>query len=125
MSDPIIVRRLGVPPKNRPGALESDDNASCPDVLELGDGDFAVIGAQVEPQLLDEFRRAVELLDGVVDDTMQVVIIPRGGLGPGQTRHPRRVTLPHGGRDIRPATMVRKLFASVATTVAELLSVNY
>lgn len=73
-----FVRRLGVAPKNRPGALRSDDNATCPDVFEMNNGDFAVIGTAVE--LSAELRRGIAALGGVIGDTAQVVIVPRGVL---------------------------------------------
>jgi hypothetical protein len=52
-----IVRRLGVPPRER-GSLT---NGSCPDIFELDDGRFAVIGkdmtADLEPGLPPDASR--------------------------------------------------------------------
>jgi hypothetical protein len=42
-----IIRRLGVPPRER-GSLT---NSTCPDIFELADGRFAVIGTDVTDQL--------------------------------------------------------------------------
>jgi hypothetical protein len=42
-----IVRRLGVPPSRR-GSL---GNANCPDLFELADGRFAVIGTDMTAEL--------------------------------------------------------------------------
>ena len=38
-----IIRRLGVPPRHR----GSTDGATCPDIFELSDGNFAIIGTDV------------------------------------------------------------------------------
>jgi len=58
MSAGAIVRRLGVPPKER-GSMTS---ASCPDIFELADGRFAIIGtdmtAQLDGQLPPDAARA-------------------------------------------------------------------
>jgi hypothetical protein len=42
-----IVRRLGVPPRLR-GSLA---NGTCPDIFELDDGRFAVIGTDMTTEL--------------------------------------------------------------------------
>jgi hypothetical protein len=41
----MILRRLGTAPSQREGACVACNN--CPDLFELGDGDFAVIGLDV------------------------------------------------------------------------------
>ena len=41
----MVLRRLGTPPSQRQGACVACDN--CPDLFELADGDFAVIGLDV------------------------------------------------------------------------------
>ncbi|MET9081634.1 hypothetical protein ACIPX0_16480 [Streptomyces sp. NPDC090075] len=41
MSSPDIIRRIGASPRQR-GSL---DGSTCPDIFELSDGTFAVIGA--------------------------------------------------------------------------------
>lgn len=42
-----IIRRLGVPPSERGSA----SGANCPDIFELADGSFAVIGTDVTDRL--------------------------------------------------------------------------
>lgn len=42
-----IVRRIGVPPRDRGSA----SGANCPDVFELDDGNFAVIGTEATTAL--------------------------------------------------------------------------
>jgi hypothetical protein len=42
-----IVRRLGVPPRKRGSLTEN----SCPDIFELTDGRFAVIGTDITEEL--------------------------------------------------------------------------
>jgi hypothetical protein len=42
-----IVRRLGLSPRQR-GSLS---NATCPDIFELSDGNFAVIGTDMTDEL--------------------------------------------------------------------------
>ena len=44
------VRRLGVPP---PMLGTSVDNGTCPDILELADGRFAVIGTDITHEVKD------------------------------------------------------------------------
>lgn len=42
-----IIRRLGVPPHER----GSTSSATCPDIFELADGNFAVIGTDATDSL--------------------------------------------------------------------------
>ncbi|MHC5907337.1 hypothetical protein ACVNF4_26125 [Streptomyces sp. S6] len=42
-----IVRRMGVPPRERGSAA----GQSCPDIFELSDGSFAVIGREATSEL--------------------------------------------------------------------------
>jgi hypothetical protein len=53
-----ILRRLGIPPRER-GSL---DNGTCPDIFELTDGRFAIIGTDItddlDPVLLADSGRA-------------------------------------------------------------------
>ncbi|MEV0526498.1 hypothetical protein AB0I66_23930 [Streptomyces sp. NPDC050439] len=42
-----IVRRIGVPPRAR-GSLSGE---TCPDIFELADGNFAVIGTEATDKL--------------------------------------------------------------------------
>lgn len=60
-----IVRRLGSTPAQR-GSL---GNNSCPDVFELENGDFAVIGARTPDLVLPE--------DASVGPDETIVTIPR------------------------------------------------
>jgi hypothetical protein len=46
---PRFVRRLG----SRPDARGSINNATCPDIFELDDGRFAVIGTDLTAELED------------------------------------------------------------------------
>ncbi|MET7452375.1 hypothetical protein ABZT03_10855 [Streptomyces sp. NPDC005574] len=63
-----IVRRIGVPPSAR----GSSSGSTCPDVFELSDGNFAVIGTE-----------ATEALDGELPadagraDYERIVIVSR------------------------------------------------
>ncbi|MFF3492392.1 hypothetical protein ACFYWS_13685 [Streptomyces sp. NPDC002795] len=63
-----IVRRIGVPPRARGSA----SGANCPDVFELSDGNFAVIGteatAELDGELPDDASRA---------DYERIVIVSR------------------------------------------------
>jgi hypothetical protein len=45
----MILRRLGIAPSERTNACVACDN--CPDLFELTDGDFAVIGADATGEL--------------------------------------------------------------------------
>ncbi|MFJ4682571.1 hypothetical protein ACIQNG_34575 [Streptomyces sp. NPDC091377] len=45
-----IIRRLGVSPRLR----GSTNGATCPDIFELADGDFAIIGTDVTDSLDSE-----------------------------------------------------------------------
>ena len=46
---PMFIRRLGPDPHGLANACVSLDN--CPDILELGDGDFAIIGVDATESL--------------------------------------------------------------------------
>ncbi len=63
-----IIRRLGVPPCDR----GSTSGATCPDIFELADGNFAVIGtdvtASLDSHLPDDAARA---------DYERIVVISR------------------------------------------------
>ncbi|MFD5080075.1 hypothetical protein [Streptomyces sp. NPDC058371] len=63
-----IVRRIGVPPQLR-GSLNA---GTCPDIFELSDGNFAVIGteatAELDAKLPEDAARA---------DYERIVIISR------------------------------------------------
>jgi hypothetical protein len=47
VSTPTVLRRLGSTPQQR----GSQTNGTCPDIFELSDGSFAVIGTDVTTQL--------------------------------------------------------------------------
>ncbi|WP_306318103.1 MULTISPECIES: hypothetical protein [unclassified Streptomyces] len=63
-----IVRRIGVPPSARGSA----SGATCPDVFELSDGNFAVIGTEATADLKDELPS-----DAGVADYERIVIVNR------------------------------------------------
>ncbi|QEV30618.1 hypothetical protein CP976_32005 [Streptomyces coeruleorubidus] len=46
----MIVRRIGIPPRER----GSTSGANCPDLFELADGNFAVIGTEATAELESE-----------------------------------------------------------------------
>jgi hypothetical protein len=102
-----IVRRLGVPPKAR-GSLSGQN---CPDVFELADGDFAVIGTDAGRQAPD---RALDGNDRMVVVTRDTLVhaktdipldtgtpIPRGGQ---QVKIERRLGTPPRLRRSAPST---------------------
>lgn len=62
-----VVRRLGQAPRDR----GCHSNSTCPDVFELDDGGFAVIGALTDPVTL----RLPE--DAVAAPREAVAVIPR------------------------------------------------
>jgi hypothetical protein len=61
-----IVRRLGLSPRER-GSLS---NATCPDIFELSNGDFAIIGTD----RTDELKRGLPADAGVADYERIVVV---------------------------------------------------
>ncbi|WP_327661147.1 MULTISPECIES: hypothetical protein [unclassified Streptomyces] len=63
-----IVRRIGVPPRDRGSA----SGANCPDLFELSDGNFAVIGTEATADLKDELPS-----DAGVADYERIVIVSR------------------------------------------------
>ncbi|GGN99382.1 hypothetical protein GCM10010112_93140 [Actinoplanes lobatus] len=63
-----IVRRLGLSPRQR-GSLS---NATCPDIFELADGDFAVIGTDRTAELRDKLPA-----DAGVADYEKIVVVSR------------------------------------------------
>ncbi|MER6630872.1 hypothetical protein ABT301_22085 [Streptomyces sp. NPDC000987] len=75
-----IVRRIGAPPSAR-GSLSGQ---SCPDIFELSDGNYAVIGreatAELEGQLPEDAARA---------DDERIVVISR------ETLVRARADIPH------------------------------
>ncbi|MFJ9247317.1 hypothetical protein [Streptomyces sp. NPDC101776] len=66
-----IVRRVGASPRERGSAT----GQTCPDIFELSDGDFAVIGreatAELDPELPPDAARA---------DYERIVVISRATL---------------------------------------------
>ncbi|MFE5025090.1 hypothetical protein ACFRAO_17555 [Streptomyces sp. NPDC056656] len=63
-----IVRRIGVPPRERGSA----SGANCPDVFELSDGNFAVIGKEATAELDKELPA-----DASRADHERIVIVSR------------------------------------------------
>ncbi|GGU34205.1 hypothetical protein ACH4HG_35265 [Streptomyces coeruleorubidus] len=63
-----IVRRIGVPPRER-GSISG---ANCPDLFELTDGNFAVIGTEATAELESELPG-----DASRADYERIVIITR------------------------------------------------
>ncbi|WP_425828601.1 hypothetical protein [Streptomyces fractus] len=63
-----IVRRIGVPPSARGSA----SGATCPDVFELSDGNFAVIGTEATADLKQQLPA-----DAGVADYERIVIVTR------------------------------------------------
>lgn len=63
-----IVRRVGVPPRER-GSLAGD---TCPDIFELSDGNFAVIGTDATVTLAGQLP-----LDTALPKEIRIVIITR------------------------------------------------
>ncbi|MFE5210832.1 hypothetical protein [Streptomyces sp. NPDC056600] len=66
-----IVRRIGVPPTAR----GSVSGANCPDIFELSDGNFAVIGTEATTRLDGELPP-----DASRADYERIVIISRDTL---------------------------------------------
>ncbi|MFI7010786.1 hypothetical protein [Streptomyces sp. NPDC050145] len=63
-----IVRRIGSSPRER----GSTSGATCPDVFELSDGNFAVIGTEATEDLRGELPA-----DAGVADYERIVIVSR------------------------------------------------
>ncbi|MFF2505907.1 hypothetical protein ACFVTY_21320 [Streptomyces sp. NPDC058067] len=63
-----IVRRIGVPPRERGSA----SGATCPDLFELSDGNFAVIGTEATAELDGELPP-----DAARADYERIVIVSR------------------------------------------------
>jgi hypothetical protein len=63
-----IVRRIGVPPSSR----GSTSGANCPDLFELSDGNFAVIGTEATEALERELPA-----DASRADYERIVVISR------------------------------------------------
>jgi hypothetical protein len=66
-----IVRRLGVPPSER----GSTSGANCPDIFELSDGNFAVIGTEATERLDGELPA-----DAARADYERIVVVTRDTL---------------------------------------------
>ncbi len=66
-----IIRRLGDPPRKR-GSLTAE---TCPDIFELADGSFAVIGTDRTEELDAELPA-----DAARADYERIVVIPRNVL---------------------------------------------
>ncbi|MBO7935018.1 MULTISPECIES: hypothetical protein [Streptomyces] len=66
-----IIRRLGVPPSER----GSTSSATCPDIFELKDGNFAVIGTDMTDSLDSQLPK-----DAARADYERIVVISRDTL---------------------------------------------
>ncbi|MEU8233749.1 hypothetical protein AB0C12_29545 [Actinoplanes sp. NPDC048967] len=66
-----IIRRLGVPPSERGSAT----NGTCPDIFELSDGNFAVIGTDMTTELAGELPS-----DAAVAGYERIVMVSRATL---------------------------------------------
>ncbi|MFF4363059.1 hypothetical protein [Streptomyces sp. NPDC001604] len=66
-----IVRRLGTPPRQRQSA-PSMSAGTCPDIFELSNGDFAVIGEEATERLDRELPA-----DASRADYERIVVISR------------------------------------------------
>ena len=66
-----FVRRLGSTPQER-GSL---NNGTCPDIFELADGDFAIIGTDRTAELDDKLPRGAARAD-----YERIVVISRATL---------------------------------------------
>ncbi|GIF01497.1 hypothetical protein [Paractinoplanes rishiriensis] len=79
--EPKIIRRLGLTPRER-GSLS---NGTCPDIFELDNGDFAVIGTDatesLEQHLPPDAGRA---------DYERIVVVSRATLLAAKTDIPER-----------------------------------
>jgi hypothetical protein len=69
----MVLRRLGIAPSRRANACVACDN--CPDLLELEDGDFAVIGADATEALAAHLPA-----DAGCGPGERIVRVPRGVL---------------------------------------------
>jgi hypothetical protein len=63
-----VVRRLGIPPKERGSAT----NGTCPDIFELSDGNFAVIGTDMTAELEGKLPA-----DAGLADYERIVVVSR------------------------------------------------
>ena len=63
-----ITRRLGIAPKDRGSAT----NGTCPDIFELNNGDFAVIGTD----MTDELQKKLPA-DASVATYERIVVVSR------------------------------------------------
>ena len=66
-----ILRRLGTPPRQR-RTRPSMNAGTCPDIFELSDGTFAVIGTEATEALKSKLPA-----DASIADYERIVIIPR------------------------------------------------
>ena len=82
-----VVRRLGLTLRER-GSL---NNGTCPDILELEDGRFAVIGTDATEEL-----QATLPADAGCADYERIVVITRETLVAARKDIPRRVSMSRG-----------------------------
>jgi hypothetical protein len=70
-----VTRRLGVPPRQR----GSVTNCSCPDIFELADGRFAIIGTDVTAELKPRLPRdaGVAPYERIVAITRETLVLAK------------------------------------------------
>jgi hypothetical protein len=76
-----VVRRLGVAPRER----GSSTDITCPDILELDDGQFLVIGTDVTDEIRDRLTA-----DSAIADYERAVLITRQTLVRAKDDIPQR-----------------------------------
>jgi len=72
MKSVTIVRRLGVDPHTLPEGEKSMFLNGCPDIFELSDGNFAIIGKEATKELLSKLPEDAGVSPGEV-----IITIPR------------------------------------------------
>ena len=79
----MILRRLGIPPHARKSACVACDN--CPDIFELEDGNFAIIGKDATSLLMQLLPQ-----DAGCGADERIVLIPREVLVAARASIPMR-----------------------------------
>jgi len=82
-----VARRLGLTPRER-GSL---NNGTCPDIFELGDGRFAVIGTDATEELRSKLPA-----DAGCADYERIVVITRETLIAARKDIPRSLSVSRG-----------------------------